>query len=384
MKTVPYIISPDSITAYINGVPHTARKGHPNFEKIELALYNEEFDGIEKLFDIVKAIGVQAVSNTSASGSSSIVFNRDTGLVTYKGYEVGGAIVQKLLALSHLGVEKPVSKLVKFMENLYENPSSTVISRLYTFIEKGQMPITEDGCFLAYKRVRADWKDVHSGTIDNSPGAVVDMPRSLVNDNDAETCSTGLHFCSYDYLKSFSGARVVSVKINPRDVVSIPVDYNDTKGRCCKYMVMEEITSIVENGPVWSNATTPTISDPSFDADDWNEVESKYDDVYTDSMMVDTDGDGIPDAYFEYTLAHPTTTDKDDHDEFGDLLRQYSNTVLAAVWNRLSMREHAWKPGVTPSIIDHFRSKDDGIKRLKKTFHESDIRTALNYYDRLA
>jgi hypothetical protein len=31
------------------------------------------------------------------------------------------------------------------------------------------------------------------------------------------------------------------LKINPRDVVSIPNDYNDTKGRACRYEVIDEI-----------------------------------------------------------------------------------------------------------------------------------------------
>ena len=30
------------------------------------------------------------------------------------------------------------------------------------------------------------------------------------------------------------------VKIDPADVVSIPVDYNNSKGRCCKYEVIAE------------------------------------------------------------------------------------------------------------------------------------------------
>jgi len=33
----------------------------------------------------------------------------------------------------------------------------------------------------------------------------------------------------------------VIVKIDPADVVSIPSDYNNQKGRCCKYMVIREV-----------------------------------------------------------------------------------------------------------------------------------------------
>jgi hypothetical protein len=35
--------------------------------------------------------------------------------------------------------------------------------------------------------------------------------------------------------------RIVIVKINPMDVVSIPKDYNNAKGRCCRYIVVNEV-----------------------------------------------------------------------------------------------------------------------------------------------
>ena len=41
--------------------------------------------------------------------------------------------------------------------------------------------------------------------------------------------------------RSFSGERVMILKINPRDVVSIPTDYNDSTGRCCRYEVIGEV-----------------------------------------------------------------------------------------------------------------------------------------------
>ena len=77
--------------------------------------------------------------------------------------------------------------------------------------------------------------------MDNSLGATVEMERNRVDDDKDRTCSTGLHFCSRDYLDHFGGERLVIVKINPRDVVSIPSDYNDSKGRACRYEVVDEI-----------------------------------------------------------------------------------------------------------------------------------------------
>jgi hypothetical protein len=89
------------------------------------------------------------------------------------------------------------------------------------------------------------------------------MERNQVDDDKDRTCSTGLHFCSQDYLPSFGSAqgnRVVIVKINPADVVSIPSDYNNAKGRACRYEVVGEIGNTGDkiegafNRPVQSNA----------------------------------------------------------------------------------------------------------------------------------
>ena len=120
------------------------------------------------------------------------------------------------------------------------------MDELYGYLEANNQPITEDGCFIAYKRVRLNYKDIHSGTMDNSVGKTPSMDRGEVNDDREVTCSTGLHFCGMSYLKHFPGGRIVIVKVNPADVVSIPKDYNAAKGRACKYEVIGELENDLE------------------------------------------------------------------------------------------------------------------------------------------
>jgi hypothetical protein len=110
------------------------------------------------------------------------------------------------------------------------------------------------------------------------------MNRQDVDDNCNNTCSTGLHFCSLNYLGSFgsSGDPVVILKIDPKDVVSIPVDYNNTKGRCCKYEVVglytQPLTASVETA--YSDDINDEYEeelDPQVEAD-WEEYEERLDD----------------------------------------------------------------------------------------------------------
>jgi hypothetical protein len=175
------------------------------------------------------------------------------------------ALTSRKIAMLQEGF--PIEPMVAFMENLYANPSKRAVTELYGFLEKNNLPITPDGHFLAYKKVRHNFLDVHSGTMDNSPGTIVEMERNQVDDNKDQTCSTGLHFCGMSYLSCFGGDRTVIVKINPADVVSIPSDYNEAKGRACRYEVIGELG--VEAGdaftaPVQSNANgTRTVRAPA-------------------------------------------------------------------------------------------------------------------------
>jgi hypothetical protein len=100
--------------------------------------------------------------------------------------------------------------------------------------------------------------------MDNSVGKIVEMERNEVDDNKDNTCSSGLHFCSESYLKSFGGSRTVIVKINPRDVVSIPTEYDNAKGRACRYEVVGEVgvnpdDEVEFDKPVQSNANSMKV-----------------------------------------------------------------------------------------------------------------------------
>jgi len=88
------------------------------------------------------------------------------------------------------------------------------------------------------------------------------MTRNEVNDDKNQTCSAGLHFCSQDYLNHFGGSRIMILKINPRDVVSIPTDYKNSKGRCCRYEVIGEL------GVDPEEAFTAPVQDAANDAQD--------------------------------------------------------------------------------------------------------------------
>jgi len=153
-----------------------------------------------------------------------------------------GVLVDRMVDMLNADID--IGYLVAFMKNLDLNPDRRAVEELYGFLEASRLPITPDGHFLAYKRVRDDYMDIYTGKMDNSVGQVVEMKRHQVNSDKNQTCSSGLHFCAREYLRAYgtsAGNATMVVKINPRDVVSIPVDYNNAKGRACRYEVVDEL-----------------------------------------------------------------------------------------------------------------------------------------------
>lgn len=258
------VVQPDTIVfTTTEGRTHAVAQSHPNFQRIreQIKAIREARAGGMDIDALVHAlVRLTDISQTLAEDSSGRVVVRD-GVVYYDGEEIHGAITDHIVWGLREGED--VKPHIAFLQNLMENPSKRSVDQLYQFIVKHGMALTEDGHILAYKRVRGDFTDCHSGKFDNSPGRVVEMPRNKVNDNPNETCSTGLHFCAQSYLPNFGnddGNRIVIVKVNPRDVVSIPTDYNHAKARCCRYEVLGEYAGtdkddLLTAKPIWREDT---------------------------------------------------------------------------------------------------------------------------------
>lgn len=163
------------------------------------------------------------------------------GQLFYEDIPVSCGMIPRIMQTDEIGETGYTKALENMFGRLIENPSRRVVDQLYKFLETNQLPITPDGCFLAYKRVNADHTDCYTGKIDNSVGNVVKMVRNMVNDDPQHTCSAGLHVCSEEYLGHFGGSNIMVCKIDPADVVAVPYDYNGSKMRVCMYEVVGQI-----------------------------------------------------------------------------------------------------------------------------------------------
>lgn len=257
-----YILTNKTLTVVYNGQPKSVDVNHPSLDKVlNLLMDNNYHDAYNELC-LVNVVGNFITDDINGH----IRFNKDTFELMYKNIKLTGIIADKVI---NFAIKKlPILPLLNFLSNLYDNPEFTKHDELYLFLEQGNLPITEDGCFVAYKRVNSDYTSIHDGVTLNAIGTVVEMPRESVNNNRDELCSTGLHFCSYEYLQYFNGDKIVLVKVNPKDVVSIPMDYNNTKGRACRYEVISElILDVPIAETLFYNQDTPDVT-PEHDVEE--------------------------------------------------------------------------------------------------------------------
>ena len=273
------------LSVLVDGELEVLDDSHPNFVKVvELVRQGEQPDA--NLFSLAKAVAqrFQSLSERVSVAGGRVYFDGD---------EIDNALTQHIVRLLEANVK--FTPFVRFLEKVSTNPDTTSREQLYTWLNARSFTITDDGDFLAYKGVNPgeslDGKEtfysVHAGKaivdgelinghVPQWEGAVVEMPRSEVHNDPRRGCSTGLHVATFDFARSFVSSGVVLVlRVNPRDVVSVPTESGQAKVRVCRYVV-DRVTTVEYDGPV-------------YDADLDDELDDELDDFW---------GDGEGDEYY--------------------------------------------------------------------------------------
>lgn len=177
--------------------------------------------------------------NKAIMNSKNVVVEKDT--IKIDGVSVSNTntpIMKFIKILQEKGVvDSEINRIKPFLENMFKNPFIDAVHEIYDYCKAMDFEITDDGCFLAYKKVRKDLGSVYdNGKTKHKIGEYTEV--KVYDTERTNVCSNGLHFCSKSYLQYYPGEVIIIVKVNPMDVVSIPVDYNFAKGRCRKYLVV--------------------------------------------------------------------------------------------------------------------------------------------------
>ena len=286
---VPFMFVDGNLTVVLNNRSYQVLPDHINYKMILEKLPTATSDELLEIVDVEKAV---------AAFSDGLIEIKN-GQVTYEGEAVHGSISKRIIEFMSKGL--PFQPLINFLNNVMQNPSMQSQKELYDFLEHEHLPVTEDGHFLAYKAVRADYMDKYKGIFDNHVGKVCEMTRSKVDDDRGRGCSNGLHAGALNYVAGYgsleAGDRIVIVKINPKDVVSVPSDCNCEKLRTCRYEVVGEY-----QGELLKPLYSATFADDDYNDDDEDEYDRDYDWGWND------DEEEIDDDYY--------ADDEDEDDEY--------------------------------------------------------------------
>lgn len=236
-KRVNWAITDNNVSVNYEGESHIVPRSDALADRLIKAIKENRLQEIPVLVSTAKRVEI----------FSKGTFQVRDGRVLVNGQPAPEMLSSKIIRFSNDGL--PFQPLVRFAENLQKNPSFRAVNELFQFLEKNDHPITENGNFIAYKRVRSTFKDIHSNTMDNSVGKTVELPRNQVDEDSNRTCSHGLHVANWDYAhlhfasSDSSSDVMLEVEVNPADVVAIPTDYNQSKMRVCKYKVLGVVTT---------------------------------------------------------------------------------------------------------------------------------------------
>lgn len=269
MQKVNWTITDRNVSVNYDGQTHIVPRTDALADRLIKAVRENKLSEIPALVSAAKRIEVFSKGN----------FVVQDGRVMVNGVAAPEVLSNKIIRFSNDGL--PFQPLLKFAENLQKNPSFRAVNELFTFLEKNDHPLTENGNFIAYKRVRSTFKDIHSNTMDNSVGNVMEVPRNQVDEDSSRTCSHGLHVANWTYAHTQFASHdpssdiMLEVEVNPADVVAIPVDYNNAKMRVCRYKVLGVVTT------PFDETTALRVTDPSYvPPSDFEDEEEEDDDGF--------------------------------------------------------------------------------------------------------
>ena len=285
MKPTAQLFQPDPVSGYITifveGKQHTIHATDSNFASAVTAFEASDWDG---LYNILNP--AQVFQNLYAKYEQIEIKH---GNVYVNDEPISSLIAGRILDFLAKGVD--CLPVFKFITKLNLNPSARAVNELYTFLEHKFLPLTDNGNFLAYKALRSDYTDVHTGKFNNSVDNVLEMPRNKVDDNKEVGCSYGFHAGTLEYARGFRpcNGKLVVVEINPADVVSIPTDCECQKLRTCKYKVHSEYEVPLEDLAYESRYSTEYDDDVDREWDDDSDDEGCCNCSECDCCSIDCD-----------------------------------------------------------------------------------------------
>jgi hypothetical protein len=348
----------------------TIPETHEQFQKIlDLLLSGSATDEkVAELVDVFKGAAkrLTVLSERVSTRGRELLFDGDP---------IHGEIVETILDLVASGDADKLKSVVNFLEKVKTNPDIRTIDGLLKWINNKDLIIAEDGDFLAYKGCRGigdQRTSKHSGKafvngeeitgfIPNPDGAVVSMPRSTVDDGGYNMCSTGLHVATHSFAKNFSSGDgdTVLVKINPRDVVSVPGDESFQKLRVCRYTVLHAVAGRLDD-KIYVQPALEAPSEETLEEAKAAAEEVVADDEFYDAQAKLEDALGIDDSFYEDDEDTDEVYIEDDEDEESPKLEELASRPSPFEAPTVDEIKELLKPVYEYGSVEYYEAKEKG------------------------
>lgn len=236
-----------NLTVFENGRVVTINAEDPNFinyvsglkEGKTLAEIRDEINP----YAIVELTPLLTLHQDKTTGDEKLFFDGET---------IDPILEATILRYHRQG--RSFDNLVCFLERLAKNTDAESREFLYQWATVSGLKITSDGYLLGWRGLNPEGKSIHTGeayvdgvlhtgNIPNPVGSVIHMNREDCEADPSVSCGSGLHVGSESYATGWGQGNVVYVKVDPRDVVSVP-DHDCEKMRVCRFTVIDHVTQV--------------------------------------------------------------------------------------------------------------------------------------------
>lgn len=146
LSPLAFSISPTTgrVSGVVNGETFTVGPDHPAYRQILDCLATNQADLLLSILSPKKAVA------TFTEGR--ITYDPNTDTVLLDGQPCHSYVARRAVELAQKRL--PFQHLLRFLDRLAQNPSMRATRELFLFLERENIPITADGKFVGFKRVR--------------------------------------------------------------------------------------------------------------------------------------------------------------------------------------------------------------------------------------
>jgi hypothetical protein len=241
-------------TVVIENQSHQFDHAHPEYEGlVECVKVGDAVEFLELL-----------ETGTVIENWSEGNFRFEDGFLHYEDEQVASQPTQRIIQLIKNGWDH--TPMLAYLDRLYQNISHRAVTESYDWCSHKGLPITPDGYLVGYKGVAVysgesttdkmgrplqdgDLVDKWTGnSFRNNVADECGMNRRGVSDDCGQGCAAGLHVGTFQYASDWAGCggKVVLVKFDPADIVSVPTDCEFSKMRVSGYTVIGIARDIIE------------------------------------------------------------------------------------------------------------------------------------------